>query len=133
MATPDPTELTFEKLQKCITAVQYDRGLTQRTEETDLEFGLRKQGLDVLVQRCDYLGEEVQFQFPRSKKKRIIKKWRRNFRNFRRLPCKKMFLLDPNLMANSPWPEQRKMLLGDSFAIAALSKQVEENNEQRLV
>ena len=49
---------------------------------------------------CNYMADWKQFRFPRSKKRRIKKKWRKNARNFRMVPQKKIFRVGNSFYAH---------------------------------
>jgi hypothetical protein len=44
----------------------------------------------------------VQFKFPRTKKKRIQKKWRKNQKNFRQVPVREAMVLNGDTMIIHP-------------------------------
>ena len=59
-------------------------------------FGIYEMPLIALNQFADW----KQFRFPRSKKRRIKKKWRKNARNFRMVPQKKIFRVGNSFYAH---------------------------------
>ncbi len=44
----------------------------------------------------------VQFRFPKTKKKRIAKKWRKDSTNFRQVPCREMYVLNGSTLLVHP-------------------------------
>ena len=49
---------------------------------------------------CQYMADFVQVRFPRSKKKRIRKKWGKDRRNYRYVPWKKAYQLGDTVFAH---------------------------------
>ena len=49
---------------------------------------------------CNHMADWKQFRFPRSKKRRIKKKWRKQSRNFRMVPQKKIFRVGNSFYAH---------------------------------
>jgi hypothetical protein len=47
-----------------------------------------------------YMADFVQYRFPRSKKKRIRKKWAKDLRNYRYVPWKTVYLMGDTVFAH---------------------------------
>jgi hypothetical protein len=63
--------------------------------------GFRVLGLYALqLIECSHMADWKQYRFPRSKKRRIKKKWRKNGRNFRMVPQKKIFQVGNSFYAH---------------------------------
>lgn len=68
--------------------------------------GLRFGGLALMP--CPYMADYVQYRFPRSKKKRIRKKWSKDKRNWRWEPWKKAWQIGDMVFAHPSMIESIK-------------------------
>ena len=44
----------------------------------------------------DLILDRIQFRFPRTRKKRIVKKWKKNWDNWKAVPSKSLRIMDVN-------------------------------------
>ena len=74
---------------------------------------------------CNYMEDWKQFRFPRSKKRRIKKKWWKESRNFRMVPQKKIFQVGNSFYAHPENVDEfwRQMEAKASASIAAFCNQ----------
>jgi hypothetical protein len=61
-------------------------------------------GIDIIS--SELCVERIQFRFPRSKKSRIRNKWKKNDRNFKRIP--KIFKMGDTIIAHPSLIQQLK-------------------------
>jgi len=57
-------------------------------------------GLKVVVGNCLPRFKMVQYKFPKSKAKRIIKKWQKDRRNYKQVESHDAFIMDGSIFMN---------------------------------
>ncbi len=78
-----PENLTLEKINEaCIKLLENTRDNHRSAFESSLKFGM---GITLI--ESPYAVTRGQFRFPKTKKKRILKKWSKRDSNFRDVPC----------------------------------------------
>jgi len=86
-----------------------DRDRQKRSESVFPNFLGQLAGIKVFVD--PHLQDRIQFRFPRSKKKRIRKKWAKQERNYKRIPSKSIYKIGDAIYVHPILYEQLKKTL----------------------
>lgn len=80
----------------------------------------------IRVMSTPWMCDRIQTRFPKSKKKRIRKKWAKNPKNYSNVPWKKGYVVDDPLFGGGPILHIHPQMLEE------LTKRIQEANERKI-